>query len=153
MDLEIKKLDKNELNLFVEQIRLFENVFEMKNFRMPPEEYLHKLLSRNDFFAFVALSENEVIGGLTSYLLEQYYSQSPLAYIYDLAVKTEHQRKGIGTKLMLAHRDYCEEIGVEEIMVQADNIDLHALEFYRSTGGIPEEVTHFNYPLKSEMEF
>jgi ribosomal protein S18 acetylase RimI-like enzyme len=97
---------------------------------------------------FTAIKENKVVGALTSYILDQYYSKQPLAYIFDLAVAKDEQRKGIGKALMENHSAYCRQIGVEEIMVQADEPDAHALEFYRATGGIPEKVIHFNYPLK-----
>lgn len=148
MKIEIKKLSENDLNIFIDTLRLFEDVFEMKNFILPHSNYLEQLLSKKDFIVFVALKENQVVGALTSYILQQYYSQQPLAYIFDLAVKKEEQRKGIGKALMENHSAYCKQIGVEEIMVQADEPDAHALEFYRSTGGIPEKVVHFNYPLK-----
>ena len=91
--------------------------------------------------------EGRVAGGLTSYLLQQYYSQSPLVYIYDLAVKTELQRKGIGKMLISGIAEYCKERGVAEVFVQADEADDYALDFYRSTGGIAEKVVHFVYPL------
>jgi aminoglycoside 3-N-acetyltransferase I len=147
MHIEIKKLSQPDLDKFKELIKVFEVVFEMKNFQMPEENHLQQLLEKDGFFVFVAFSERKVIGGLTSYTLEQYYSKSPLVYIYDLAVKTEFQRQGIGKRLMSALTDYCREIGIEEVFVQADEEDVHAIEFYHSTGGIAEKVVHFNYPL------
>ncbi|MBB5437978.1 ribosomal protein S18 acetylase RimI-like enzyme [Pedobacter sp. AK017] len=130
-------------------IRLFEEVFEMKDFVMPPADHLERLLARDDFFVFVVLRDGEVIGGLTSYTLRQYYSTSPLVYIYDLAVATAYQRKGIGKMLIAAIQNYCKNIGVEEVFVQADVADDYALDFYRSTGATGEDVVHFYYPLKS----
>jgi aminoglycoside 3-N-acetyltransferase I len=133
---------------FYALIRLFEEVFEMKDFVMPPVDYLKKLLDRDDFFVFVAVSDGRVVGGLTSYILRQYYSTSPLVYIYDLAVAPEYQRKGIGKMLITEIQSYCKDIGVEEVFVQADVADDYALDFYRSTGARGEDVVHFYYPLK-----
>lgn len=147
MNMEIKKLSQLDLDKFRELISVFEDVFEMKNFKMPEEKHLQQLLKKDSFFVFVALSEGKVVGGLTSYTLEQYYSELPLVYIYDLAVKTEFQRQGIGKMLIKGLTDYCREAGIEEVFVQADEEDLHAIEFYHSTGGIAEKVVHFNYPL------
>ena len=147
MDIKIEKLSPDGIDKFTALIRLFEDVFEMKNFKMPDTDYLQKLLGKDSFSVFVALSENEVIGGLTAYTLQQYYSEKPLVYIYDLAVKTELQRRGIGKKLIAGITDYCKKAGVEEVFVQADKADDYALDFYRSTGGNPEEVVHFTYPL------
>lgn len=137
-----------EIDHFYALIRLFEDVFEMKDFVMPPADHLEKLLARDDFFVFVALMDGQVIGGLTSYTLRQYYSTSPLVYIFDLAVATEYQRKGIGRTLIAEIQNYCKGIGVEEVFVQADLADDYALDFYRSTGATAEDVVHFYYPLK-----
>ena len=71
MSIEIKKLDYHDIDQFIELIRLFENVFEMKDFDMPDENYLRQLLEKDSFFVFVALSRDEVVGGLTSYTLQQ----------------------------------------------------------------------------------
>jgi ribosomal protein S18 acetylase RimI-like enzyme len=142
-----QKLETKDYNFFVELIYLFEDVFEMKNFTIPKEEHLKKLLTKESFFIFVALLANKVIGGLTAYTLDQYYSTKPLVYIFDLAVKREFQRRGIGKNLISAINTYCKELGVEEVFVQADLVDDYALDFYRSTGGIQEDVVHFSYPL------
>jgi hypothetical protein len=44
---------------------------------------------------------------------------------------------------------FCKGIGMEEVFVQADQADQHAIEFYQATGGIAEQVVHFYYPLNS----
>ncbi|WP_232065263.1 GNAT family N-acetyltransferase [Rhodocytophaga rosea] len=150
MAIEIRKLEKQDLDTFIALIRVFEDVFEMKNFTMPDEKYLQALLAKDSFFIFVALSDGEVVGGLTAYTLEQYYSTKPLVYIYDLAVTTQLQRQGIGRKLMASINEYCKNTGVEEVFVQADEVDDYALEFYQATGGIAEKVVHFNYPLNTK---
>lgn len=88
------------------------------------------------------------MGGLTVYILDQYYSKKPLAYIYDLAVLKEFQRKGIGKQLIKHVVEYCAENGFEEAFVQADRADAYALDFYRLTNPTSEQdVVHFNYFL------
>lgn len=144
---EIKKLSSTDLEQFIELIRVFEDVFEMKQFQMPNPNYLQSLLERDDFFVFVSILDGKVVGGLTSYLLRQYYSERPLVYIYDLAVQTHLQRKGIGKSLITSINSYCKEKGMEEVFVQADLVDDYALDFYKSTGGRAEDVVHFYYPL------
>ena len=147
MTVEIKRLETHETDRFLGLVRLFEEVFEMEDFTLPSPGYLQKLLEREELVVFVALSEGSVIGGLTAYILQRYYSENPLAYIYDLAVKAEFQRQGIGKQLVSAIMVYGQEVGWEEIFVQADNADQHALNFYRATGGNAEEVVHFTYSL------
>ena len=148
MHMEILRLNERNLNRFIELIELFGDVFEMKEFNKPSDLYLKNLLSKKDFLVFVAISENQVIGGLTAYTLDQYYSERPLAYIYDLAVSKSFQRQGIGTNLIKSFRDYCSDYGFEEIFVQADKVDTYALDFYRQTNITGEEqVVHFTYIL------
>jgi GNAT superfamily N-acetyltransferase len=149
MSVKVKRLDKKDLDQFLAIIGVFEEVFEMKGFHMPGEKYLQALLAKEGFMVFVALQEEKVVGGLTAYTLEQYYSQRPLVYIYDLAVLSHFQRQGIGKLLMEAITTYCKGIGYEEVFVQADQVDQHAIEFYQATGGIAEQVVHFYYPLNS----
>ena len=148
IEISVAKLGEHDFEKFVEVIRLFEDVFEMKNFAIPPSEHLRALLGKKDFFVFVASLENKVVGGLTAYVLEQYYTVKPLAYIYDLAVDTQYQRQGIGRKLIAAINAYCRERGFEEVFVQADKVDDYAIDFYRSTKPTEEEqVVHFYYTL------
>lgn len=146
-NIKIRKLTSNDLKQFIELIRVFEDVFEMKNFQMPSLHYLQSLLDRDDFYVFVSLHESQVVGGLTTYTLRQYYSEKPLVYISDLAVLTKYHRQGIGRSLIQGINEYCKKMGAEEVFVQADMVDDYALEFYRSTGGSPEDVVHFTYPL------
>jgi aminoglycoside 3-N-acetyltransferase I len=150
MHVEIKKLGPQDLSAFQELIRLFEDVFEMKNFQLPPAHHLQTLLAKDSFLVFVALLNNQVVGGLTAYTLTQYYSEKPLAYIYDLAVQTDLQRQGIGKMLISSITNYCRQMGMEEVFVQADAVDDYAVKFYESTGATPEKVFHFYYPLQPE---
>ena len=144
----IQKIEPGNLEDFQKLISVFEIVFEMKNFKIPEPPHLQKLLQSENFFPIVAKQEESIIGGLTIYILEQYYSEKPLAYLYDLAVLQEYQRKGIGRSLINFARSYCKELGFKELFVQADKADDYALEFYRSTNPTEEEdVSHFYYKL------
>lgn len=148
MNTQIEKLNSDDIDKFVQLIEVFEDIFEMKNFKMPDILYLQELLKKNDFFVFVATSENKVVGGLTSYVMHQYYSSSPLVYIFDLAVKREFQRQGLGKMLIKANNDHSRSIGAETVMIQADLEDEHAIEFYKSTGAMGQDVINFDYMLK-----
>lgn len=148
MDIEIKKIEKDELNQFIDMVNLFSDVFEMKDFNLPAGLHLQHTLNKENFLAFVAVIEGEIVAGMTVYVLDQYYSEKLLAYIFDLAVSRKYQRKGIGSKLIEFVKNYCRDRGFEEIFVQADTVDDYALKFYRSTGITEEEdVRHFYYLL------
>ncbi len=150
---EIKILQPDRLQELNELISVFENVFEMRGFHRPSQTHLQNLLNKNNFFAVIAKTENKIIGGLTVYVLDQYYSEKPLAYIYDLAVLAEYQRKGVGRSLIKFTNEFCRRKGFEEVFVQADKIDDYAVDFYRSTKPTDEEqVLHFYYKLAQENQ-
>ncbi len=129
-------------------IAVFEEVFEREPYQRPGQAHLDKLLQQPNFFAVIAKMDNAVIGGMTMYVLDQYYSEKPLAYLYDLAVATNWQRQGIGKNLIAFTNEYCRQKGFEEVFVQADKEDEQAIEFYRSTQPAKEaEVVHFTYQL------
>lgn len=141
-------LSDDDIAGFMELITLFEDVFEMKDFVMPPEEHLQQLLKKSGFFAMVAEAEGKIVGGLTVYVFDQYYSTKPLAYIFDLAIDRKFQRKGIGSKLIEDVVRHCKSKGFQEVFVQADRVDDYALKFYRSTRpGMEEDVIHYTYPI------
>jgi len=146
--IQIQQLAKNDLANFQKVLLLFEEVFEMENFSMPEDTHLQGLLAKPDFAVFAAFQEDQVVGALTVYVLEQYYSTKLLAYIFDLAVATQLQRQGIGKKLIAAVRQHYQALGFEEVFVQANREDTHAVNFYRKTEPSEEEdVLHFNYFL------
>lgn len=146
--MEIEVLGTGDLNRLNELISVFAIVFETENSGRAGDNHLLSLLSKDTFFAIIASEENKIIGGLTAYVLNQYISEKPLAYIYDFAVKTEYQRKGVGKKLVEFTNDFFRKKGFEEVFVQADKIDKHAVDFYRSTKPDAEEdVFHYSYSL------
>lgn len=148
LDIAVRKLASHEVDKFIELIRLFEIVFEMEKFSIPSTDHLERLLAKESFGVFVAEHGGTIVGGLTTYVLEQYYSEKPLAYIYDLAIAVDFQRKGIGQQLIAEGLQYYKQEGFEEVFVQADKVDTYALDFYRKTKPTEEEdVSHFYYLL------
>lgn len=145
---QILRLQQNDLERFVDLIKLFDKVFDMESFSWPQESHLRELLNKDDFEVWVALKSNTVVGGLTTYLFKQYYSEKPIAYIYDLAVAEDHRRKGIGKNLIETVKKCYAMSGFEDIFVQAETVDKNALEFYRSTNPSREEkMIYFSYSL------
>ena len=149
MSIKIKHLAKEDLSKFTSLIDLFNMVFEEES-KIGSEVNSLKLLNSKYFIAFVALAESEVVGGLTAYELPMYYSNSSEIFLYDLAVKPEYQRMGVGKGLLQSLKEYCLRNGVKEFFVMAHEEDEHAIEFYRSTGGKSEKVVNFLYEASEE---
>ena len=141
---EIKHLTNEDLSNFNSLIDLFNVVFEEES-NIGSEANSLQLLNSDNFIAIVAFIENEIAGGLTAYKLSMYYSDSSEIFLYDLAVKPEYQRMGIGKGLIQSLKEHCIKNGIKDFFVMAHEEDEHAIEFYRATGGKGERVVNFLY--------
>ena len=96
----------------------------------------------SSFWAIAAFAGDELVGGVTAHTLPLTRSASAELFIYDIAVRADHQRQGIGRRLIAALRAAALAAGIAVVFVPAANEDEHACDFYRALGGEPEEVTH-----------
>lgn len=142
-----RRLGNKDLNRLTALIKLYADVFEMDNFESTGPDYLNYLLKKDEIIFYTAEQGNDVVGGLTAYILPSVYSNKSEVYIYDLAIARNYQRQGIGTSLIENLKIYCKTINVHEIFVQADVVDNNALDFYRKIGGIEEDVRHFDFKI------
>jgi aminoglycoside 3-N-acetyltransferase I len=143
--MKIKKLESGEVGSFEELIEIFREVFE-NDFKTPSREHLSKLLKNPDFMVFAAELNGKIVGGLTVYVLHQYYNPKPLAYIYDVGVSPSFQGQGVGKKLMKEVCDYCKANGFDAAYVEAELDDNEAINFYRKTQATHElKALHFTY--------
>jgi aminoglycoside 3-N-acetyltransferase I len=143
----IKRLTPPDLDLFIQLTRMFETAFDAGSPRNASPEYLGTLLEDPHFMAFAAIGDGQVWGGATAYLLPMYHSETAELFVYDLAVREDHRREGLGTALIMALREFCRLQDIHEIFVTAHDADGHALKFYSSTGGVAEKATLFAWPL------
>ena len=143
--IEINRLNESDLQFFKSLIDLFNIVFEEDRSNIGNDANLSGLLGNAQFIVMAALAEQEVIGGLTAYELPMYYADHSEVFVYDLAVKPEYQRMGIGKELIRSLKADCSRKGVREFFVLAHEEDEHAIEFYHSTGGKSERVVNFLY--------
>jgi aminoglycoside 3-N-acetyltransferase I len=146
MSVEIIKLTPTNIDDFSDLIKVFANVFEWEDFVLPRRDHLQRLLGNPNFLVFVGKTDKQVVGGLTAHVLDRYDTEKPSAYIYDVAVITNLQRKGIGKLLIASLNDYCKQNGFDEVFVQAETDDVQAVNFYKSTPISSElNATHFTY--------
>ena len=149
---EIRKLASQDLAEFRSLIDLFNHVFEEMQPVAASDSHLQRLLSSRAFIALAAFFENEVVGGLTAYELPMYQHDSSEILLYDLAVRPDFQRRGIGQGLIRHLKEYCSRQGIQEFFVLVHEEDEHAIEFYRATGGKGERVINFVYEADASRE-
>ena len=150
--LEVRKLTQEDVSAFHSLVHLFNMVFEEDETAIGTEKNLLKLLGNRHFVAMAAFYEHEIAGGLTAYELPMYYSDHSEIFLYDMAVKPQYQRMGVGKRLIENLKEYCVKNGINEFFVLAHEEDEHALEFYRSTGGKSEKVINFIYEAVDRHE-
>jgi len=146
--IKISRLQENNLDLFIELVELFNEVFEEYH-TVGSKTHLKKLLIKPEFHAVIATRDDVMVGGLTAYELPRYYSDKSELYIYDMAVKTELHNQGIGKALIGYLKEYGMKNGIETIFVEAHSEEEQAVKFYESTFGKSEKVDHFNLEIKS----
>ena len=109
------------------------------------DRYLEQLLNRPEFWAMAAFVEDQLVGGVTAHAIPMTTSESCELFVYDIAVRVDAQRQGVGRALMTALRFEAAAEGIGDVFVPADNEDTHALDFYRGLGGVPTPVTFFTF--------
>ena len=149
MTVAYKLLAASDHELFDGMLRLFGDVFEEPDSYLgavPSRRYVESLLADRHFIAIVAVSGGTVFGALAAYVLDKFEQERKEAYLYDLAVASDHRRRGIATALIGELKEVARKRGCYVIFVQADQGDTPAIRLYESLG-TREEAVHFDIPV------
>ncbi|MFO0675813.1 MAG: AAC(3)-I family aminoglycoside N-acetyltransferase [Polyangiaceae bacterium] len=111
----------------------------------PSDAYLARLLAKPEVVVLVAKDGDTVVAGLVAYALEKLEQERAELYVYDLAVRDSHRRRGIATALLRELGRIAKTMGAWVMYVQADHGDAPAIALYESLG-TREEVLHFDIP-------
>ena len=117
------------------------------------DAYIDRLLAREEFWAIAALDGDlveQIVGGITAHTLPMTRAETSELFIYDVAVRSDHQRQGVGRQLVGELRQLAAAAGIQELFVPADNDDAHALDFYRALGGTASPVTFFTFARRTK---
>lgn len=109
----------------------------------PGDAYILERLADRNFILLAARDGNRIVGGLAAYVLRKFERERSEVYIYDLAVRTSHRRRGIATDMINALKVVAARRGAYVIFVQADYGDEPAIALYESLG-VREEVLHYD---------
>ena len=113
--------------------------------RVLPDEYVDALLARADFWALVAVEGDDPVGGITAHVLPMTRSPSRELFVYDVAVRDDRQRRGIGRAMLVELVAQAGREGIESVFVAVADEDVHAMDFYRAVGGAASPVTLFSF--------
>ncbi len=140
--IETRRLGQADVAAAQELFALMATVFE-EAARPLQDSYVEGLLTRQEFWVVGAYLDGEAVGGLTAHTLPMTRRESCEIFIYDLAVRADRQRLGIGRRLIAALREMAAAQGIHVVFVAADDEDTHALAFYRAVGAAGSPVTFF----------
>jgi aminoglycoside 3-N-acetyltransferase I len=107
--------------------------------------YLERLLARDEFWALAAFVGDEMVGGLTAHTLPMTRDEAFEVFIYDIAVRADRQRQGVGRALIDALRLMASRQGIDDVFVAADADDPSAIDFYRALGTNESMATVFAF--------
>jgi tRNA-Thr(GGU) m(6)t(6)A37 methyltransferase TsaA len=133
----------DQLDLARAAFRMMHDVFDEGDAALS-DDYVARLLADPRFHAIASVEAGEPVGCITAHDLPMTREERSESFVYDLAVRQEHQRRGIGRRLVEALVDDAARRGIDVVFVPADNDDDHALAFYTSLGGRPAPVTMFD---------
>jgi len=130
--------------------QLFGEVFGEEGYHGPPPslDHLRQLLDDEKFIVLAAQIDDEMVGALAGYELVKFEAERSEIYIYDLAVREEHRRRGVATALIEALKAIARGKGAWVIFVQADPPDAPAVALYDKLG-TREEVFHFDIGVEA----
>jgi aminoglycoside 3-N-acetyltransferase I len=130
----------NARQLFAAMAEVFDELASPRS-----DANIDRLLSRDDFWAVAAFVGEELAGGVTAHTLPMSRSDGSELFIYDVAVRRRYQRTGVGRLLLETTCQLAAQAGIHLSFVLAENIDTHALDFYRALGATESSVTLFTF--------
>lgn len=142
MNLDIRKIER--LEELKELMKVFSLAFELEY--GTTDEYLNKMLQNKMAVILAAFESDKIVGGLVAFEMTPIHGTKEF-YIYDIAVHPEHQKKGVGSKIVEQIKEEARERGVGTIFVEAESEDEGAVAFYRAIGGEEVAVNHFNFKV------
>ena len=127
--------------LFALMARIFDEEYEPLS-----DAYVEKLLSNDGFWALAAFAGKDIVGGITAHTLPMTRTASFELFVYDIAIREDHQRRGLGRGLVTTAalgRSRARNSTMSSSRRTED--DTHALDFYRALGGTGAAVTMFSF--------
>jgi aminoglycoside 3-N-acetyltransferase I len=132
-----RRLTCADVPLLKRLLRVFGDAFgEVDTYQgsVPSDDYLTRLLSKQHFITVVAMSGEDVVGGLAAYELDKFEQDRREIYIYDLAVVESHRRRGVATGIIGELGRIASQRNAYVVFVQADPEDGPAIALYESFG-------------------
>lgn len=144
MEIRVKRLTSSDRESAQELFAMMSEIFGEDAVRLS-DRYIDQLFRRSEFWALGAVVDDVVAGGITAHSLPMTRAETTELFVYDIAVRSQYRRMGVGRFLFNTLRAQAFEAGINDVFVAADDDDAHALDFYRGLGGKASSVTIFDF--------
>ena len=143
----IKQITDKESSLAATLIQKWFEMDGIKNPNIPSNDYLEQVLNTKYAHLWVALWNDEVVGGMTAYVLPMFDRMTKEVFLYEIGVIEKFQRKGIARALIQHLISACEAYHAECLYVATEVDNEAAKALYENTGGQLEVVAWYTYPV------
>lgn len=128
----IKRLAPADLDSALKTIRELKT--EPENKPSPTVESLSKLLENRDAFLLAAFEGEEPVGFLTAYKLKMVYTSGYMLLLYEINVREDRRRRGIGSSLIQDLKNRCPGENIDRLWLLTNKSNAKAVALYRKMG-------------------
>ena len=149
MNFKIIKATKENIHQVGKLFDLYRQFYKYKSNVHESTNYISERISNNESIIFLALTENNNSAGFVQ-LYETFGSLhlGKIIILYDLYVKEEFRKHGIGKKLMEKSEEYAKSIGAKSIELSTAKDNLSAQSLYEKIGYIRDnEFYSYSYEI------
>lgn len=138
----IQKLSSANTPEFKQLIKLFNEDDGIARKEISSEDYLKSFLLNESNHVLIALSNEELAGGLIAYELKMYKSETTEMFLFEIGVKAAFRMAGIGTQLITRLKEICVERKIVQMFVLTSDTNTAANLLYKKTAGICGESSN-----------
>lgn len=134
-DIHIRPAQNSDIEamvLLLENLFLLEKDFSFDSSRQ--RSGLTQILDRDHCVLLVAEKSGQVIGMCSGQTVISTAEGGASLLVEDVVVTKEHQRKGIGKRLLLSIKTWAEDHSISRLQLLADHTNTPALQFYEQQG-------------------
>jgi len=106
----------------------------------PPDRILRAFLANDSSYMILGVVDGRVVGSLTGYALDQYWSYREF-FLYEINVAEEQHNRGIGTRLVQAFADEARLRGAGNVWVLTNRSNVAATRLYAKCGFTPSPAS------------
>ena len=137
--MEIRRLQSSDYDILASAISILVPEEDRSN-NVNRTAHLQDALARRDCYFIVCLANSIPVGYLSAYCFPNVENADFHVYLFDIIVAEQHQRAGIGSRLIEELKRQCLADGVARIWVGTALENAAAQRLYERTGGQRSET-------------